>query len=336
LYNFAVSYFQPVTITIYFSPTAVQDYSGSGEVDSDAFNPVIPLSFDGSGVAFEVTPANIAFGIETIGTATPQSLCTITNLESSSSIVVNSINFTGPFSIGSTSPSLPVTIAANGTLQFGVVFTPVAPGAATGSVNVVSTISGTVGVRLTGSAYPPFVVGYQLPFFAATSGNVASVALPLTDVELAGGVSNGGLSGGLALLVLPVQNITNGSYGLAYQDFNDLAADAKDFTVSFPVEDTPEYRPLTVKKIVLILANVGTNAITYTLTGSLRGKYVSLTGVLNIANVSSAGNNLVQAEVDVIFTANLIQLSLSGLPNAVAYKIIKSKLVCTYSTDDLI
>lgn len=336
--NFQVTYYQPYTVKVYFNPTAVTDYDGSGEVDSDAYNPAVPLTFSGSGVAFSLSPSSLDFGVSPLTKATAQQLVTITNLQATS-IVVTAITIPSQFIAGSTFPTLPYTIAGSGNVQFGVAYKPTLPGQITSNVTVTVTGAGSLGVKVTGSAYPPFVVGYQLPYFAATSGNVAAQALPLEDVELESGVSNGGLSGGISLLVMPVQNLNDSGspFELAYHDATDLASNINQFNVTFPAEDTPEYRPVTVKKIVIIAANSGDSIINYTLTGSLRGISSSVSGTMVINAVSGLpATTLIQSETDVVFTASLLQLQLYGSVNASAYNIAKVKLICTAADDNLI
>ena len=339
--NFIVTWNIPVAVNFYFNPTSATTYTGTIDVNSDASNPDLQLTPSGTGVAISISPVSYNFGITKTGNTTSQKLFTITNLDSVNSLTVSVITIPTGFVAGGTFPTLPAVIAASGTLQFGIEFSPTNPGVLSESVTVTSTGSTSpLAVPVTGTAYPPYVVGYQVPFFAATSGFVSTQVLPLADVEITSGTSDGGLSGSQFILAMPLQNlnISGNNFAVGYQDYGDMESNVTDFTVTFPAENTLSYRPITIRKIVVYNYNLGSGAIKYTINGVLNNAdALSISGILNLSYISALGSNaVVQSAADILFTGSLIQLTLSGVTNTAAYGIVAVILVYELAEDILI
>lgn len=324
-------------VNLTFTAATAGTDTGLASVESNASGGA-NISLTGAGSSIKIVPTSDNFGAVKVGNTSSQVLFQINNLNSSGTLTINSITIPAPFAAGATMPALPYTIPASGSVNFGIVFSPTLDGPVSATAVVVSTdLTSPTDITLSGSGVPPFYVGHQLPFFSPTSGLVSLNPLPLTSVEIVSAASNGGLSGAQSIITIPSQQFNpSSSFIVAVQDY-DLQQDTGFFYVFFPAEDTLEYRPVTIKKIVLVCQNAsiyGAN-ISYSLAGILGSKFVSTSGFLNIDGTSSTSQNLIQVETDVVFTANLFQLSIIGSFTE-PFSIVKVKLIGTISQDELI
>ncbi len=117
------------------------------------------------------SPGTLAFGTEALGHTSLPLTTTVTNF-ASTSLQLQSLQITGPFQITS-APTLPLTLASNGTTSISVVYKASAAGAQTGTLTIHSNDpNGDTVVQLTGT-------GNGAPSLDAEPG-----ALPFPDVQV--------------------------------------------------------------------------------------------------------------------------------------------------------
>jgi Abnormal spindle-like microcephaly-assoc'd, ASPM-SPD-2-Hydin len=128
-------------IKVTFTPTQVGARTGTVTItDNAADSPQsVPLSGTGA-VQATLTPATKAFPTETVGTASPAKVFTLTNKQSVSLTGISS-STTGDFTISATTCS--ATLAAKAKCTISVVFKPTAKGARTGTLTVADSASGS-------------------------------------------------------------------------------------------------------------------------------------------------------------------------------------------------
>lgn len=329
----------PVNGNIVFSPTSPGSAGGTGAVHSNALeNPVQDFTVEGVGASAQLSPASGVFGNVKVGTTSPQILFTVSNI-SATPFNVTAITTPAPFGPGSTFPTLPATVPANGSIQVGVVYSPTVPGAAGATLTVTTnTTPATLTAPLTGNGVATNQSGYQLPFFAATSGLVTLQPVANSAVEISPTASNGGFSGGQNVVAWPCQQPTENLFEqfLLVPNMNN-----QNLLVYFPMEATPELRPVTVRKIIL---TVRPQTAVATVQAFLQGSLVPLeAATVNSGNVTFTipaaasvpeFSQLMEVEQDVTFTSSLFRLVVFNLSGPM--EIVKVKLVGTQPDDVLV
>lgn len=141
---------------------------------------------------FALSPSSLNLGSVNVGATSAAQTFTLSNTGSAEG-VVSGLNFTGPFSRATggnagTCSAAPITVAAGASCTVGVVFQPVATGAASGSASLVLTRAGvppnTVALQGTGTA--PSVT------LSVGSLNFGTVPVGSSSAELIVTLSNGG------------------------------------------------------------------------------------------------------------------------------------------------
>lgn len=170
------------SFTITYIPTAVGTQTGELVVGSDTFTlsatgigPQLTFSYVaggmtvpvGSGGAVSFTPIAIS--------ESEKVLFTITN-SGTSTAIISLISASAPFSL--TPPALPLTLAAGQSTSFGITFTPIATGTATGTLLINNT---AIPLNGAGNA-PPALPSYTL---TGPSGNVSPATQANVSLTLA-------------------------------------------------------------------------------------------------------------------------------------------------------
>ena len=163
---------QSVTFTAKFTPAAAGAVSGNLAVVSDASNSTLNIALSGTGTAqgqLSVSPTTLAFGNVTVGasSALPGTL----NATGASVTVSSASSNSGEFVLSGI--TLPKTIAAGGSANFTVTFTPNAAGAASASLTFLSNASNSPTVEaLTGNGQAPQQHSVALTWNASQSQDV--------------------------------------------------------------------------------------------------------------------------------------------------------------------
>lgn len=184
---------QSTTFTASFAPAAPGAAAGTITLTSDATNSPTTITLAGTGVAavlqMSVSPSTIDFGSIIVGNNTSQTVV-MTNA-GNSNLTVTAANVTGAgFSIVP-ALSLPLTLTPGQGQSFTVRFAPLAAGAASGSVSLVSNASNSpTAVTLTGTGVAQVLTLSLNP----TSIGFGDVLLGVTDTRSVT-VTNTGNSG---------------------------------------------------------------------------------------------------------------------------------------------
>lgn len=199
------------------------------------------LQFNAGMTAFTVqavgaSPTTLAFGGQRVGTTSAAMSVDFTN-GSTSNVDLTSATVTGPFAISS-GPTLPVTLLPGDKVTFGVTSTPVATGAASGTLTLDSTAPNTphtVALSVTGG-YPQLVLSPTTINF----GDVGVNAAPATQTVTAQNT-------GIAPLTISAGNVAApfGTTGLA--SLQVPPNDSRTFTVTFaPTAQGPHAATLSI------------------------------------------------------------------------------------------
>ena len=143
---------QSISFTVLFAPTTSGAASGSVSITSNGSNPNLSIPLSGTGVTpgtLAANPISLAFGSVQVGSSSSLSE-TLTN-SGGSAVTISQANLTGAvFSISGL--TLPLTLTANQSVTFTVIFTPTSAGAASGSLSVVSNASNlSLNIALSGT-----------------------------------------------------------------------------------------------------------------------------------------------------------------------------------------
>lgn len=146
---------QTATVNIILTPLAAGSASGNLEITDDASNTPLEIALSGTAVtagSLITTPTSVNFGSVQIGGQQSETE-TLTN-SGGEDLTITQATVTGSgFSF--TGLSLPLTLAPNQIITFGVVFTPTVSGAGNGTLSLsVSGSSATVDVALSGIGTP--------------------------------------------------------------------------------------------------------------------------------------------------------------------------------------
>ncbi|MFB3921701.1 MAG: choice-of-anchor D domain-containing protein [Terriglobia bacterium] len=142
------------TISVTFTPTAVGILSGTVTItDTDPTSPqIITLTGHGTAAVAAVTPATLSFGNQ--GGTGPSQNVTLSNT-GNAPLAISGISITGPFSQTSTCGS---TLVSGASCTISVSFLPTSPGAATGTLSIADSASGSPQtVSLSGTGVVPVV-----------------------------------------------------------------------------------------------------------------------------------------------------------------------------------
>lgn len=142
-----------VSITVTFAPTTSGQVSQDASIVSDAANGTVILHLSGTGAAqkgsLTANPTSQSFGNVQVNSSKTLSQ-TLTN-SSSSSITISTAAITGT-GFTMTGLSVPLTLTANHSVTFSVVFSPKTSGSASGSISITSNGSVTkLTIPLTGT-----------------------------------------------------------------------------------------------------------------------------------------------------------------------------------------
>ncbi len=172
-------------ISVTFSPTTAGNASGSVQITHDAAGSPTSASLSGTGTEPVISvPASLAFGNQRVGTTSAGKLLTITNT-GNAPLNVSAITTTGPFS----TPNTPLTIAAGGSANISVTFSPTVAGNVSGTVQITHDAAGSpTSVSLSGTGIEPAItVNSTLAFGnqrvgTTSAGNTFTVSNTGTDV----------------------------------------------------------------------------------------------------------------------------------------------------------
>jgi len=147
---------QSSTFAVKFAPTAAGAVTGNVAITSDGSNPDLNIALSGTGVTpgtLSANPASLSFGTVQVGSSANLSE-TLTNT-GGSTVTISQANVTGTgFSI--TGLTLPTTLTAGQSVTFTATFAPVATGAVSGNLAIVSDASNsTLNIGLSGTGGAP-------------------------------------------------------------------------------------------------------------------------------------------------------------------------------------
>ncbi len=182
----------------------IGDFNGDGRLDlatanAGANNLSVLLQL-ASGPAAGIWPRSLAFPLEPLGTTSPAETITITDL-GTASLSFSAIGITGPFAIASGSTcSTSTPLAAGATCTALVTFSPLAAGAASGTLSFADNAAGspqTVSLSGTGTSvvatlsplsltFLPQSMGTTSPAQSVTLTNAGTTSIVITTVSLSG------------------------------------------------------------------------------------------------------------------------------------------------------
>jgi hypothetical protein len=147
---------QSATFSVVFAPQSAGSASGTLALTDNGSNSTLSVAFSGTAVAagsLSATPTSFSFGSLQVGTNQSQTE-TLKNIGGDSLTISQATVSGAGFSY--TGLSLPLTLAANQSTTFGVVFTPTSAGASSGTLSfTVSGSSTTVDIALSGTGVAP-------------------------------------------------------------------------------------------------------------------------------------------------------------------------------------
>ena len=193
------------TVSFTFTPAAVGARSATLTIASNATNGSAVLSLAGTGAAvptpgIAVAPGSLAFGNQTIGTASAARIATLTNT-GSGALAISAITASSGFAV---THNCGASVAAGASCTLSVTFNPGASGTVAGSVSVASNAAGSpTQVTLSGSgvaasavlawspattalAFPDAGIGATPATRTLTLVNQGPGALVLQQITLAG------------------------------------------------------------------------------------------------------------------------------------------------------
>jgi uncharacterized repeat protein (TIGR01451 family) len=187
------------TINVAFSPTAVGLANGTLSVTNSASGSPHTVTLSGTGIAgvLTATPSTLAFGNVNVG-STGSEVITLSNT-GSDSLTINTIGtLAAPYSVASTTCTLPQTLAVGASCTVTVEFSPTTHGAANATLTVTPAIGAALNISITGTgmqaalAVNNMTVPFGNQIINTTSGvqtvtisNNGNLPLNLTSVSLA-------------------------------------------------------------------------------------------------------------------------------------------------------
>jgi hypothetical protein len=238
------------TLVVTFGPTAAGVRTGTVTITDGLGQQFVSLTGDGAAPGVQLTPANLDFGSQTVGTTSAEQTATLTNT-GTSSLQVDSFIAAGDFAM--TSPdcaTLPVTLAPGQVCTLELNFTPTAAGIRTG----------LLGVTTSASASQQFVVLEGI-------GNAPGLTLSPSNLDF---------GSQLVSTESPAQTITLTNSGTSSLVVNTFKASG-DFAVSS--SDCPTL-PVT------LAPSTGTCTLAVTFTPASAG---ARTGTLTVTSTASGG-----------------------------------------------
>ena len=147
------------TVTIVFSPTAPGSRSGAVQFADDATGSPQSVALSGSATqpAATLDQATLAFGTQLVGTTSATRTATLTNT-GSAPLSIASVTPAGDYTLTSTCPLAPATLAVGAGCSLNVTFAPGATGARAGTLKLVDDAPGAPHtVVLSGTGIQPAV-----------------------------------------------------------------------------------------------------------------------------------------------------------------------------------
>ncbi|WP_224246417.1 choice-of-anchor D domain-containing protein [Hyalangium gracile] len=151
--SFTVQPNSSISFQVAFAPTSQGSFTGTLTFTSNASNGPTVLSVTGVGTTAQasVSPGTVFFGDVRVGSESQRRAITLTNT-GSGELVLQSLPVQGPFTVAlRSSDALPIVVAPNSSFVFDVIFKPTAPGAATGSVSLMTDLPSPLMVSLSGT-----------------------------------------------------------------------------------------------------------------------------------------------------------------------------------------
>lgn len=298
---------QSANFSVVFAPQSSGNASGNLSIISNVSTLAIPLS--GSGVtpgALSASPSSINFGNVQTGKSVTLAE-TITNT-GGSSVTVTQAPLTGSgYSL--TGLTLPLTLLANQSATFSVIFAPQSSGNASGSLSIIGDVA-TVGVVLSGAGATPAILTSNpssIVFGNVQVGNVSTQFETLTNTGgsnltisqaslSAAGFSTTGLN--LPLTLTPEQSV---SFSVTYTP---LSASSTTGSLSI-VSDSSN------PNVGVSLSGTGTASgqLSVTPTSDNFGNVVVGTAQSTMATLTAAGSSVIVSGASV----STSEFSLSGL-----------------------
>jgi Bacterial Ig-like domain (group 3)/FG-GAP-like repeat/Abnormal spindle-like microcephaly-assoc'd, ASPM-SPD-2-Hydin len=190
------------TLSVTFTPRATGNRTGTLTVNSSPGDgqQFVPLAGNGISPTAVVTPANMVFGTQVIGSSSPPQTVTLQNL-GTAPLVVSGFSVSAEFAVSSPNcGTLPVTLAAGtGSCTFAVTFSPTVVGLQTGAL-IITDSTGEQIVTLTGHGGAPGTtvtpanvtfgsqpVGTVSPPQTVTVMNTGSAAIGISSVTATAG-----------------------------------------------------------------------------------------------------------------------------------------------------
>jgi hypothetical protein len=123
------------SVSVFLTPSALGIRTAILTISDNAnLNPTVSLT--GNGVLAAVaSPATLTFGTQTIGTGSPQQTVTLTNNQSTSLPITKIASSLVDFSVGSSCPISPSTLAAGASCTASVTFKPTTTGTRSGTLS---------------------------------------------------------------------------------------------------------------------------------------------------------------------------------------------------------
>jgi hypothetical protein len=168
---------QSASFSVTFAPQSAGNFSGSVALASDASNPSLSITLNGSAITqsqgtLSVSPVNA--GSVVVGTSGTQA-GTLTATGASISVTSVSLSGTNPSEFSISGLSFPVTVTTSQPVPFTVTFAPGASGAASASASFASTASNSPSATpLTGTGTAAPVHTVSLSWTASTTSGVTS------------------------------------------------------------------------------------------------------------------------------------------------------------------
>jgi hypothetical protein len=183
-------------VNVVFTPTALNSRSANLVFTDDASPTTQTVPLLGTGIAgagvIELSPASLAFVSTAVNTPTAAKTVTVTNASSSSALTLSSIAVVGTsdFAISTNNcPLSPSSLAASGTCQIGLTYTPSTSAIEIASLSVVGSASNSPqSVALSGSVQSnpntaPFSVTPDSTGVSVAQGNTAQYTLSVAPLN---------------------------------------------------------------------------------------------------------------------------------------------------------
>jgi|SRR5271166_2847804 len=191
---------QSISFNVVFSPQSAGSATGNLAVTNDGSNSAVNIALTGTAVAagsLTASPTSFTFGSVQVNTSQTQTE-TLRN-SGTTNLTISQATFSGA-GFSYTGLSLPLTLAANQSTTFGVVFAPTAVGAANSILSItVSGSSTTVDIALSGAGVTPATLTATPATLSFTSVQVGKSQAQTETVQNTGGlnatISQGTVSG---------------------------------------------------------------------------------------------------------------------------------------------